>query len=75
MSDEKITVRITLAIGKSDHTWIEKTVIVDDFNDYYDANDDTVEQRAINYLLQQESEFLNLHAPSFITVIHTEALA
>jgi hypothetical protein len=68
-----IPVRITLAIGLPDHTWIEKVVHMEMSEAQIDEEHDyPFREHAFDWLMKHEADWLNSLQPTFWTDIHIE---
>jgi len=68
--NELVPVRITLALGRSNHTWEEKVVSLNLIESQIDEY--PLQELAFEWLMRNEPEYLNKVAPSFWTLIHVE---
>ena len=74
-SNREITykVRVTLALGRSDKTWVEHDVVID-APAGFDDDDYPLSERAMDHLLVHECDQINAIAPSFWVVLSYEVL-
>lgn len=75
-SNQEITykVRVTLAIGLPNRTWVEKDVVIDAPAGFDDMDDYPLSERAFDHLLAHESTYLDKLMPSFWVVLHYEVV-
>lgn len=72
-TDNTTKYRVTIALGRPDHTWVEKDVIIE-LPDGDDEDDYPWHERAFDKLNATEPEYLDKIAPSFWTTLHYERL-
>lgn len=70
--EELVSVNITLALGRSNHTWEEKVVSLNLTESQVDEDEYPLQELAFEWLMRNEPEYLNKVAPSFWTLIHVE---
>jgi hypothetical protein len=75
-SNSNITykVRVTLAIGLPNRTWVDKEVVIEAPAGFDDMDDYPLAERAFDHLLQHESRYLDGLMPTFWVVQHYEVL-
>lgn len=70
--NELVPVRITLAIGRANHTWEEKVVSLNLTTSQVDEDYYTLHELAFEWLMRNEPEYLNKVAPTFWTLIDVD---